>query len=285
MKKIILLLAISIHLFGALSDTVHSSISTFYENKNFSNSLQKKYGQVYGVGADVHYNNSKYKITYENGYTDTKKPPLQDNLKTDKLFLRYSYKVDNYIEFNGNYINILNDNIAITDGGKSYGIGLTIYNNKNFTTNFTQFYTIYDDFDVRQSDLRINFKTNLNNFKIKISSITKYIGISEKNINSFTKNADKNYLTTGIKLHAHYINYHFGLGAYFGKRIFAIMDDGFKIQHHAMEFNRTYALGVGKVLNKFVYRIQYIYQRATEIPILNKNVEINVVKVVTNYKF
>ncbi len=63
------------------------------------------------------------------------------------------------------------------------------------------------------------------------------------------------------------------------------MDDGFKIQHHAMEFDRTYAIGVGKNISHFVLRFQYIYQRATELPLNNKNVEIDIMRLVANYKF
>ena len=63
------------------------------------------------------------------------------------------------------------------------------------------------------------------------------------------------------------------------------MNDGFKIQHHAMEIDRTYALGAGKSFSNFVIRVQYIYQRAVELPIENENVELDIVRVVFNYKF
>ena len=268
-----------------MAETIHSSVSTYFENKSFSNSIQKNNAKVYGVGVDIHHDNSAYKFTYEHGDTKTKQPPLNKDLKIDKIFLKYTYKIDNTFELNLNYINILNDNIAITDNGKAYGAGLTYKYNKKISANFTQFYTDYKDFNVYQSDLRVDFKTKIENIKFKLSSITKYISIDEKNINSFTKNAKKEYLTTGIKFHAHYKTYHFGTGIYFGKRTFAIMDDGFKIQHHAMEFDRTYAIGVGKTISDFVFRIQYIKQRATELPALNKNVEIIVTRLIGNYKF
>ena len=112
--RYILLLALSTYL-GA--QTIHSSIVTYVENKNFENSVQKEDSIVYGIGADIHYDNSAYKITYEYGDTNTKQPPLKEDLRTDKLFLKYSYALQNDFKFNINYINILNDNIAITDGG------------------------------------------------------------------------------------------------------------------------------------------------------------------------
>jgi len=86
-------------------------------------------------------------------------------------------------------------------------------------------------------------------------------------------------------LDSHYKTYHFGAGAYFGKRAFAVMNDGFKVQHHAMEFDRTYVVGVGKSIGDFVVRMQYIYQRAKEMPVNNDNVRVQVFRFIANYKF
>jgi len=63
------------------------------------------------------------------------------------------------------------------------------------------------------------------------------------------------------------------------------MDNGFKIQHHAMEFDRTYSVGVGKNISDFVMRFIYVYQRATELPPQNKNVEVETLRLLLNYKF
>lgn len=162
--------------------------------------------------------------------------------------------------------------------------------NKKFSTNFTQFYTDYEYFDVFQSDLTLDYKTHFNKIKVKFTSETKYITTHENDDSRekktvFMTNAKDKYLTSALKLHAHYAGYHLGLGAYFGKRAFAIMDNGFKIQHHAMEFDRTYAIGLGKNFYNFVLRAQYIYQRAEELPAQNKNVEVNNFRLIANYKF
>ena len=282
MKLILLLISLSAYIYA---QTIHSSISTYYENKTFSSSVQKEDGVVYGIGADVHYKNSEFKATYEYGDTNTKQPPLQEDLKMHKLFLRYAYLFNDSFKINVNYIDVLSDNIAITDGGKTYALGATYTLDKKICFNFTQFYTDYEDFNVYQSDLNLDFKTKINKLKIKLSSKTKYIKIDEENINGFTKNAEDSYLTSGFRLHLHQASYHFGLGAYFGKRAFAIMDDGFKSQHHAMEFDRTYAIGFGKNISNFVLRIQYVYQRATELPASNEGVEVSNTRVIANYKF
>ena len=265
--------------------TIHSSVQTYFENKDFTNSKQKDDGVVYGVGGDIHYEDSEYRFAHEHGCTQTIQPPMDKNLITDKLFLRYAYQFNDAFEFNLNYINILNDNIAITDGGVVYGLGVTYTFVKPLSINFTQFHTDYQDFNVEQSDLRIDFKTKIKDFKIKLSSVSKYIRIDEKHSNSFTKNAENDYFTSAIEFHSHYETYHFGATAYFGKRVFAIMSDGFKIQHHAMEIDRTYAAGIGKTFSDFVVRVQYIYQHAVELPMLNGNVELRNIRVILNYKF
>ncbi len=277
----LLFIALSSQLF---SQTIHSSVSTYYETKNFTNSIQKQDAIVYGVGADIHYNHSAYKLIYEKGDTATKQPPLQEDLQTEKLFLKYVYKFNDSFEINFNYINILNDNIAITDGGQTYGAGLT-YHKEGLVANFTQFYTDYEDFDTYQSDLKIDYKTKVKGVKVKLTSIIKYIDIDEENKNGFTANAQDSYLTAGFKFHLHHSGYHFGSALYLGKRTFAIMDDGSKIQHHAMEFDRTYAIGVGKNISDFVVRLQYIYARATELAKKQSDVEVSTTRLVANYKF
>ncbi len=284
LKKILLPLTLTSFLFS--QEVIHSSISTYYENKTFTNSTQKSDGVIYGLGLDLHHNSSEFKLAYEYGDTNTKQPPLTEDLRTDKLFFKYNYSLNDSFALNVNYINILNDNIAITDGGIAYGAGLSYNPSKKVETNFTQFYTHYDDFNVWQSDLKLEYKTKINGIKVGFISSTKYIKIDDINLNKFTKYAQDDYLTTGLKIHAHYNSYHFGMGAFYGKRAFAIMDDGFKLQHHAMEFNKTYAIGAGKSISDFVLRFQYIYQRAIELPSPKQNVvDVQNLRFIANYKF
>jgi len=284
MKYLLILLTITSSLLAR--EVIHSSVSTYYENKTFKNSTQKLDGEVYGVGTDIHVDAWAIKATYEYAHTNTRQPPLKKDLEVQKLFSKVMYSFDDNLALNINYINILHDNIAITNHGESYGVGLTYNFNKKLETNFTQYFTDYKDFNVYQSDLKIDYKMKFNGLKMKISSITKYIDIYEKYKNKYTKFAKDDYLTTALKLHMHYNSYHMGLGAYIGKRAFAIMDDGFKIQHHAMEFDRTYAVGVGKSMGNFVLRGQYIYQRAIEMPVQNnQHVRVDNFRIIANYKF
>jgi len=268
-----------------MAETIHSSISTYYEHKSFKDSVQKKDGMVYGLGIDFHAKEYEFKLAYEYGETNTKQPPLPDDLNTQKAFFRFAYQFDRRFALNVNYIGILKDNLAETDGGIAFGGGGTYNFSKKFSTNFTQYFTDYKKFDVFQSDLKITYKTRVGKIKTDISSITKYISLHDNEMQSqFIKNAQEKYLTSGLKVHSRFGGYHLGLGAYFGKRAFAVMDDGFKIQHHAMEFDRTFAFGFGKNISNFVIRAQYIYQRAEELPMQNKNMTINNFRLIANYR-
>jgi len=285
MKKIFIFLFSTLNLYSIEFQPIHSSAQLYFENKNFENSKQKIDGKVIGVGADLHIKSSEIRFAYEHGKTNTKKPPLQDDLNVEKLFLRYAYVFNKKMTFNFNYLTVLHDNIAITDGGVAYGLGMSYLHSKQFGMNFTQFYTDYQDFNVYQSNFNIDLKTQIGLYKIKLTSENIYINIDEENKNIFTKNAKNEYFTSAIKLHTHYNTWHFGAAAYFGKRVFAIMNDGFKIQHHAMEFDRTYAVGIGKNINRVVIRLQYIFQRAIELPMNNKDVKVKNLRVIANYKF
>ena len=284
-KYLFILLFVVLNSYATQTETIHSSFSTYGEIKEYSHSKQKKDGAAFGLGADIHYLDVTYKFLYEAAMANTYQPPLKEDLKVQKVFLQYGYNINPSLYLHINYINILDDNIAITTHGEVYGIGLGYKFNKQYFLDVSQYYTDYYDFSVMQSDLKLNYKFSFNTVGMKITSITKYLNLSEKNKNAFTKNAKDSYLTSGIKVHAHYDSYHVGVGAYFGKRAFAIMYDGFKVQHHAMEFDRTYAIGIGKNISDYVLRFQYIYQRATELPIKNTKVTMAISRLTLNYKF
>ncbi len=76
-----------------------------------------------------------------------------------------------------------------------------------------------------------------------------------------------------------------GAGAFFGKRVFAVMNDGFRVQHHAMEFDKTYMIGVGKHFGDVDLTLKYVYQEATEIPINNDNVKVGNIILQLGYRF
>ena len=280
-----LLLFIALSGLALAQEAIHSSWSSYYENLNFDNSKQKNEGWLVGIGADIHDNRSEYKLTYETSQIQTKQPPLKEDLETQKIFLRYGYHLDNRLNLHLNYINILADNLVPTAHGKAYGVGVGYEMKRQTSLYFTQFYTDYSDFDVYQSDFKIEYKMKIEEIGIKLTSLTHYIKLDGYETNTFSQNAKEEYLTTALKLHAHYGEYHLGMAGYFGKRAFAIMDDGFKIQHHAMEFDRTYAIGIGKSFDAVTLRLQYVTQRATELPLNNSGVEIQNIRLIANYQF
>ncbi len=282
MKKL-LPLFVALPLCALEQQTIHSSLLAYYENKTYTNSKQKVDGRVYGLGGDIHIRNNEIRFAYEDGAATTKKPPLTKDLSNHKLFLRYRYDYK-HLRVHLNYLHVLDDNIAITSGGQGYGVGFEYIPTKRLHFDITQYVVRYDDFQTYQSDFRVDLHIPTETFGWKISSISKYIRLKDKTPNSFTRNAKDHYFTTGIKLHTHYNSYHFGAGIYFGERVFAVMNDGFKLQHHAMEFHKTYAVGVGKTLGKFIARVQYIYNEATELPINNPNVKIENLRFILNYK-
>ena len=284
-KKALFFFSFVLSLHAVEFHPIHSSLQAYVENLNFDHSKQKIRGNVYGVGADMHYGTSEVRFAYEYGKTETKQPPLHDDLRVQKLFFLYKYAMSEQFALNLNYLSVLEDNIAITDGGDVYGVGVIYLPTKQWGVNFTQYYSNYDDFDVYQSDLTLDYKRKFGALKTKLTFENFFIDIDEENPNVFTKNAKKSYFTTALKFHTHYESWHFGAAAFFGKRLFAVMNEGFKLQHHAMEFNRTYAVGIGKNIAKAVVRLQYIYQRATELPSLSENVKVENVRLILNYKF
>jgi len=52
------------------------------------------------------------------------------------------------------------------------------------------------------------------------------------------------------------------------------MDSGVRVQHHGMEFDRSYALGFGKKVSDYTLMLKYNYARATELPKETENVQV-----------
>ena len=262
-----------------------SSITTTYETLDFKNSIQKNDGVRYSLGGVITKDNSTYKLTFERTITDTKKPPLKENLLVSKLYAKYAYKFTNGIKINLNHLNILSDNLVPTNHAKTYGIGLGYSFDKNTFINITQYYTDFREFKSYQSDLKLEHQIFFDKMMLKVTTIAKYIKLDDYKNNFFSKNADSDYLTAGIKLHSHYKDYHFGTGIYLGKRAFAIMKDGFALQHHAMEFNKTYMVGIGKNISNSIISIKYMYAIATELPMQNKDVKVQNLILSLKYNF
>ena len=278
MKKMKILVAVL--LLFTLSYAESSTVTFSYENLNFDNSKKKDKGKRYGMVLSHKTDASLYQIAYERTNTDTFQPPLPEDLHVNKYYLKYTHMLENKQALHVSYATIDDNLMKETDGGHIYGLGY-----KYAAFGLTQYMSDYVHFNVYQTDLKYTFKKAFADLKTSTEFLGKYIHLQDRKSNPFSANAKENYFTPGVKFHAHYHDYHIGAGAFFGKRIFAVMQDGFRVQHHAMEFNETYMLGFGKHFGAADLTLRYIYQEATEIPIHNDNVKVQNIGLVLRYRF
>ncbi len=236
------------------------------QSLDFSNSTQKKHGKRYNFAFARDIDKHKMLFFYSKTKTDTFQPPLPKDLDVDKYSFLYSYRFKDDWSLKTSYITI-DDNLVKTDGGHIYGLGSRYKN-----IDFMQFFSNYRDFDIYQSDLSLTLKQKVKNFKTKTVFIVKYLKLKDYKSNPLSRNAKDDYLTLGINFHTFSNGYHGGVGAYFGKRVFTVMENGLKVQHHGMEFENTYMFSIGKKIDKYSINLKYIHMKATELPKLNEDV-------------
>ena len=245
-----------------------TNIKIGYESLDFENSKKKTDGKRYGIEFDHQDKAHHYQFYYEKSDTQTT-ALLPSDLEVKKYALKYMYTVKAKNNFIASYINIDDNLMKETDGGHIYGLG---YKYKALT--LTQYLSDYDNFDVYQTDVKLGMKKKFNDLTLMTGVIAKYIRLQNKESNKFTQKADTEYLTTGLKLHADYKDYHASAGTYLGNRLFAVMNDGLKVQHHSMEFENSYMFDVGKKFGDVLVHLRYAKHKAKEVPISNDvNVE------------
>ena len=267
-------------LLSPLSYAEGTTFKLTYENFDFENSLKKYKGKRFGFILSHRDSNSLYQLAYDKTNTETFKPPLMSDLHVNKYYLKYSLKLDDKQLLSVSYATIDDNIMKETDGGHIYGLGY-----QYGAATLTQYLSDYEHFNVYQTDLKYTFTQTFGDLFTSATLLGKYIHLDDKNSNTFSANAKEDYFTPGLKVHAHYNEYHIGAGAFFGKRIFAMMNDGFRVQHHAMEFDETYMVGIGKHFGDLDLTLKYIYQSATEIPIHNEDVKVKNVMMQLGYRF
>ncbi|MEA3314672.1 MAG: hypothetical protein U9Q30_02285 [Campylobacterota bacterium] len=281
MKKIILNTIILSTIVNANSD-IYLTTSI----KDYSNSKTKIDGKTNNLGINYKYTNSYINLNYTKDEVNRKHPISKNNIEAldvDKYNLNYKYKVNNKISLKLNYIKII-DNLAPTDQGKIYGAGLKYNFIKGLETSLDIYKSDYKTFDVNQYDLSIYKGFKIKDIKSKITLIAKSIKIDGDKYGNFTFK-DKEYFTTGIKLNSLYNGYLAGVGVFFGKRAFAVLKDGQKVQHHAMEQDKTYMGSFGKKFKNFDLIASYSYQNGKELPENQDNVDTKVTSLMLKYKF
>jgi len=256
-----------------------TNIKLNYELLDFDNAKKKTDGKRYGIEFDHQDKRHHYQLYYEK--SDTKTTALLPiDLEVKKYALKYMYSIKAKNNFILSYINIDDNLMKETDGGHVYGLG---YKYKALT--LTQYLSDYENFDVYQTDVKLGMKREFNNFTLMTGLIGKYIRLKNKESNNFTKKADTEYFTTGLKLHIDYGDFHASAGTYLGKRLFAVMNDGLKVQHHSMEFKSSYMLDVGKKFGDVLVHLRYAKHKAKEVPISHDNVSLENIAFEISYGF
>jgi len=253
-----------------------NNIKINYETLDFSNSKKKEDGQRYGVEIDHEEEHHHLQFYYEKTKTNTTNI-VPDDLDVKKYTLKYQYKFSPKERVSLSYAQIDDNIMKETNGGQIYGIG---YSKDGL--GITQYLSDYPHFDVYQSDLKYSFKKS----GIKTTLLGKYIHLKDKNSNNFSRKAKTDYFTGGVKFHTHLNGFHLGAGAFLGTRMFAVMKEGFKVQHHAMEFKESYMIGIGRELGENMEtHLRYGYHKAKEVPMDNDNVKVNNLSLDFVYRF
>lgn len=282
MKKILL----SSLVLGGLLYANNSNISYQYGVKDYNNSASKKDGKVQSLNISHQISNHKFSLGYQGDNVNrTKHPILGTNrdLDIEKYNAKYIYKLNEKLNLKASYIKII-DNLAPTDQGKIYGLGIDYRIIKGLNTSIDIYKSDYETFDVKQYDFTISKGFKINNVKLKTAVIAKKIDIDGEKYGGYSFE-DKDYFTVGLKLAANYNGFVCGVGTFLGKRTFSVLDGGTKVQHHAMEQDKTYMLSLGKKFKNLDIIARYSFQNGKELPENRDNVDTKVTSLSIVYKF
>jgi hypothetical protein len=254
-----------------------------YEFRDFKNSKQKIEGSNKVLLLEHSLKAHKLKMTYER--TDTKtKPQIPSDLKVKKIAARYTYSFSRQWDLSSGYI-CINDNLTDTDGGKIYSLRTQYAPREAFRFALSGYFGDYKIMKTSQIDAKLIYRYAFGSIKNQSTVIAKQINIHECQAGSICSNAQKSYFTPGFKQRLMYGGNYAMIGAFFGKRVFAVMEDGFKVQHHAMEFNKTMMAAIGKKFKGWNLMLAYVYQEAEELPIHNEGVQVRNTIISLGYRF
>ncbi len=281
MKKALLLLAF----LGVISQAsgAEDYVSLQYDYFNFTHSKQKDYGNRATLHAKVAGEGKSLQVAYEKTITETYKPPLPENLNVDKLFVRYDQKVFESDRYDLGLI-MVRDNLVATDGGKIFYGGYLHRFTPLMALEGDFYYGYYDIMKTYQFDVALKLRKKFGDLDTRLNVVVKDIVVDACS-DKFCANAEPNYLTAGLKAKLDYEGYFLHGAGFVGKRVFAVMLEGFGLQHHAMEFDRTYMAGVGKRFEDVELKLRYTYQRARELPLNNSGVTIDAVSLRVKYLY
>ena len=264
----------------------NSEISTNYTYKDYENSKTKTQGKTLDYRFLHNFENSQITVNYEDSLTKREKEITKaklTSLEVEKLSMKYLYNISDVLSFKTSFINI-EDNLAPTDDGKIYGLGLIKNMNSSTGIKIDTYLSDYEDFNVNQYDLTFVKKFKLDNINLEAQLGSKYININGQNYGNYILK-DNYFLSYFLNLNANYNGFIFGLGFMNGDRLFAIQEDGLKVEHHALEQNKTYMVSLGKKFKNIDLISRYIYSNSNELPENRNDVKSQFVSLGLNYKF
>ena len=264
----------------------NSEISTNYTYKDYDNSKTKTNGKTIDYRFLHNFESSQIVINYEDSLTKRENEITKarlTSLEVEKLSMKYLYHISDELCFKSSFINI-EDNLAPTDDGKIYGLGLIKNMNSSTGIKIDTYLSDYEDFNVNQYDLTFVKKFKLDNINLEAQLGSKYININGQNYGNYVLK-DNYFLSYFLNLNANYNGFIFGLGFMNGDRLFAIQEDGLKVEHHALEQNKTYMVSLGKKFKNIDLISRYIYSNSNELPENRNDVKSQFVSLGLNYKF
>lgn len=280
MKKIILTTA-----FLTSCLIANSEISTNYTYKDYINSKTKTKGKTFDYSFLHNFENSQITINFEDSLTKRENEITKaklTSLEVEKLSFKYLYNLNEKYSVKTSFLNI-EDNLAPTDDGKTYGLGV-INRNNFFDIKIDTYLSDYEDFNVNQYDLIFVKKFKFNDINFMGQTGIKYIDINGSKYSNYTLK-DNYYTSYFLNLNANYNGFIFGLGFMNGDRLFAVQEDGLKVEHHALEQNKTYMVSLGKKFKNIDLISRYIYSNSNELPENRNDVKSKFFSLGLNYKF
>ncbi|MDY0053011.1 MAG: hypothetical protein RBR65_10765 [Aliarcobacter sp.] len=264
----------------------NSEISTNYTYKDYENSKTKTQGKTLDYRFLHNFENSQIKVNYEDSLTKRENEITKaklTSLEVEKLSMKYLYNISDDLSFKTSFINI-EDNLAVTDNGKIYGLGLSKSIQNSNEIKVDTYLSDYDDFNVNQYDLTFVKKFKFNDINFMGQTGVKYIDINGSEYGNYTLK-DNYYTSYFLNLNANYNGFIFGLGFMNGDRLFAVQEDGLKVEHHALEQSKTYMVSLGKKFKDIDIISRYIYSNSNELPENRNDVKSQFVSLGLKYKF
>lgn len=264
----------------------NSEISTYYTYKDYDNSKTKTEGKTLDYRFLHNFQNSELTINYEDSLTKRENELTKikmTSLEIEKLSMKYLYHISNDISIKTSFINI-EDNLAPTDNGKVYGFGFNKNIDNSNQIKLDTYLSDYEDFNVNQYDFTFIKKFRFENINFQAQTGIKYIDINGEKYQNYILE-DNYYMSYFLNLNANYNGFILGLGVINGDRLFSVQEDGLKVEHHALEQNKTYLVSLGKKFQNIDVITKYIYSNSKELPENRDDVSSEFFTLGLNYKF